>query len=299
VSLRIVLRDLLTLYQQLARDAAPVLPPKTTPFVAWARRLPELAASPAIAGQLDYWTRLAGRRAALPVEFPNGTNTYGDAARLVVGLTARETDALLRRLPAALDARVDELLLAALALAFRAWTGAPELLIELDTHGRADVLDGVDLSRTVGWFTSIYPVLLCAPDDDPLAALRAVQEALRGVPDHGIGYGLLRELHPDPAVRERMAAVPQPAVSFNYLGQFDRGPDGAPLGSALRIAPESPGPEQHPANPRPAELYVVGVVAGGTFDVQWSYSARRYRRATIQRLADTYVRQIRALIAYG
>jgi amino acid adenylation domain-containing protein/non-ribosomal peptide synthase protein (TIGR01720 family) len=299
VSLRIVLHDLLTLYQQLARDAAPVLPPKTTPFVAWARRLPELAASPAIAGQLEYWTRLAGRQAALPVDLPGGTNTYGDAERLVVGLNARETDALLRRLPAALDARVDELLLAALALAFRAWTGEPELLLELDTHGRADVLDGVDLSRTVGWFTSIYPVLLCAPDDDPLAALRAVQEALRGVPDHGIGYGLLRELHPDPAVRERMAAVPQPAVSFNYLGQFDRGQDGATPGLPLRIAPESPGPEQHPANPRPAELYVVGVVAGGTFDVQWSYSARRYRRATIQRLADTYVRQIRALIAYG
>jgi hypothetical protein len=114
--------------------------------------------------------------------------------------------------------------------------------VELEGHGREELFEGVDLSRTVGWFTSAFPVLLEVPAGGGAGELlRSVKDQLRAVPARGIGFGILRRLSPDAAVRERLAAIPAPQVNFNYLGQFGgrRGGVDAPRGR------NPPGPSTH------------------------------------------------------
>jgi non-ribosomal peptide synthase protein (TIGR01720 family) len=300
VSLRIVLADLLTVYQQLARGAAAELPPKTSAFQTWARRLAAYAQEPALRGEFDYWTQIARRPlAALPVDYPGGANTYGSAQRVFASLKAGETRALLQEVPSAYGVQISDILLCALALTFARWTGSHRLLVEQDLHGRQDVLAGVDVSRTAGWFTSIFPLLLEVDRPDDLsAALGAVRDQLERLPWHGVGYGLLRYLCDDQEVRARMRAVPQPQVNFNYLGQFEQGAFEVTPEVPLRIAPESPGAEQDPQGVRPALIYIVGTVADGTLDIMWSYSANVHKRSTIERLAKQYIVELRRLIAH-
>ncbi|MCG8352710.1 MAG: condensation domain-containing protein, partial [Chloroflexales bacterium] len=315
VSLRIFVGDLLTVYRQLDQDEAPALPPKTTPFQAWAAQMEAYAQTASVRQELDYWLALSRQAApALPVDFPGGANSYGDAMRLVAGLNVQETQALLREVPAAYGSQINDVLLTALVQTFARWTGEQRLLIELDSHGREDVLEGVDVSRTVGWFTSIYPVLLdLTATDDPVAALREVQAQLRRLPQRGIGYGLLRYACRDETIRSALSQMPQPEVNFNYLGQFDQ-PVGAPPATSpeteaggngtaavvpFRVAGESVGPEQYPHGRRSALLYIVGVVAGGKLNIQWSYSAKLYKKSTVERLARNYLKELRQLIAYS
>jgi non-ribosomal peptide synthase protein (TIGR01720 family) len=300
VSLRIVLADLLTVYQQLAGGAAAELPPKTSAFQTWAQRLASYAQGTALREELDYWAQIARRPLApLPVDYPGGANTYGSAQRVFASLKAGETRALLQDVPSAYGIQIGDILLCALALTFAHWTGSRRLLVEQDRHGRQDVLEDVDVSRTVGWFTSIFPLLLDIDDLDDLgAALGAVREQLSRLPWHGVGYGLLRYLCDDADVRAQMQALPQPEVNFNYLGQFEQGSPEVTPKLPLRVAPESPGAEQHPQGVRSALIYVVATVADGTLDMMWSYSPNVHKRTTIERLAKQYIVELRRLIAH-
>jgi hypothetical protein len=163
-----------------------------------------------------------------------------------VELDEAETQALLTAVPPVYGTQVNDVLLAALARVLTEWSGGRAALVELEGHGREDLFPGVDLTRTVGWLTSAYPVLLEAVDGDAGARLRAVKEQLRAVPHRGIGFGVLRWMSPDAELRARMAALPEPQVSFNYLGRMDGAPgggdalltpDGGPLGRCARPPP--------------------------------------------------------------
>ncbi|MEK8169895.1 condensation domain-containing protein [Streptomyces sp. M19] len=156
-------------------------------------------------------------------------DTAATARSLTVALSAPVTDAVLSRVPAAFNASVDDVLLTALTVAVAARHGAAPVLVDLEGHGRHDVVAGLDLARTMGWFTSVHPVRLDPGPVDwdglwaagPAAGrlLKRVKEQLRAVPDHGLGHGLLRYLNPDTA--PELAALPAPQIGFNYLGRFD------------------------------------------------------------------------------
>src|SRR5262249_28287913 len=137
--------------------------------------------------------------------------------------------------------RIQELLLAALAAALRAWTGAACLLVDVEGHGRDEIAAGLDVSRTVGWFTSIFPLALDLREETPAERLKAVKAKLRRIPRAGMGYGLLRYLGDEEAAA-RLRARPRSPVLFNYLGRLDRGAAG---GAALwRAAPGGAGAER-------------------------------------------------------
>jgi hypothetical protein len=128
----------------------------------------------------------------LPRDLP-GDNLVGSERTFTLALGADETSALLHEVPAAYRAQINDVLLTALAAALAPWTGSPALRVDVESHGRAPLFDDVDLSRTVGWFTSFHPVRLALPHAGSLVdQLRAVRSTLRRVPNHGIGYGLLR-----------------------------------------------------------------------------------------------------------
>ena len=305
VSWRILLDDLEAACDQAERGAAPALPARTTPFTRWAERLAALAQSGERAAELDLWLG-DGRAGAAPLPLdilpPGGregaeaANTAGAAGTDRAVLDAEATAALLAEASAAAHPGVDAALLAALVEACCAWSGAPSLLVHVEGHGREPVVPGADLSRTVGWFTTLAPLLLARPDGAgparPGALVQAVQERLQALPDRGLGHGLLRFGGGSPEAAARLAALPQPEIAFNYLGRLDR-----VLAPASRFAPaDGPaGPPLGPRNRRPHLLQVDAAVRGESLEVVWTFGERLHRRETVERLAAAHLDALRRL----
>ncbi|MEK7784670.1 MAG: condensation domain-containing protein, partial [Chloroflexota bacterium] len=171
------------------------------------------------------------------------------------------------------------------------WAGARAVLIELEGHGREEITPDIDVSRTVGWFTTVYPVKLERQEGNPGEALKTVKEQLRRIPRRGLGYGLLRYLGGE-STREQLRTLPQAEATFNYLGQMD--------GAASEFSPalESRGPEHSPHCRRSHLIDITGNIAGGCLRLEWTYSANLHRQATIQTAAETFAAELRKLIAH-
>ncbi|MDD1961411.1 non-ribosomal peptide synthase/polyketide synthase [Pseudomonas sp. 39004] len=295
VSWRVLLEDLQQAYQALRAGAAPQLPAKTSAFKAWAEHLQRHATSPVLQAELGFWqAQLQGADDALPCDYPQGENLLKHAASVSTKLDRETTRQLLQQAPVAYRTQINDLLLTALARVVGRWTGRPEVLVRLEGHGREDLFDGIDLSRTVGWFTSMYPITLRAQPG--LAdSIKAIKEQLRAVPNKGVGYGLLRYLGGDNA-RDVLAALPQGEIVFNYLGQFDGSFDGQ---SSLFVpAKEYAGATQDADAPLPSVLAVNGQVYGGELKLSWSFSRELFDEATLKRLADAYADELRLLVAH-
>ncbi|MBI5302089.1 MAG: amino acid adenylation domain-containing protein [Chloroflexi bacterium] len=290
ISWRIVLGDLLTAYQHAHRGERVQLPLKTTSFQHWAERCNAYAQSNSVRDELPHWLdALEDGATALPMD-ADGENAEASAQSVVVSLDADETDALLHRVLATNQVEINDVLLTALAQSLTRWTGSRAVIVDLEGHGREDLFEDVDVSRTVGWFTALYPVRLELDNATPSHALNAIKEQLRRVPNHGLGYGLLRYLN---AEAQPLRALSHPQVVFNYLGQFDQGLEAA----LLEIAPESRGAERSLCDARPHLLDINGGIAGGCLQMEWTYSENIHRRETIERVANDFIRALRALVA--
>jgi amino acid adenylation domain-containing protein/non-ribosomal peptide synthase protein (TIGR01720 family) len=297
-SWRIILEDLWTAYRQLQSGAAVRLPLKTTSFQQWAERLAVHARSAVVGEERAYW--LDQSRAAvrdLPVDFPGGANSRDASDTVVATLSTEETHTLLHEVPRAFRTQINDVLLAALARAFEGWTGEPQLLIELEMHGREEIVTDLDLSRTVGWFTSFCPVLLdLSGTSEPAEAVQAVKEQLRRIPDRGVGYGLLRYMTGDDALADQLRSLPAAEVSFNYLGQMDSlVPDSSPW----VLDRGASGLVQSRLGRRKHLLEINAAVLGNQFQVRWTFSTNVHRRTTIELLAEGYRRTLQALLAPG
>jgi non-ribosomal peptide synthase protein (TIGR01720 family) len=285
ISWGILLEDLGRGLEQ-RRSGRPVsLPPKTTSIREWSLRLQEHARSTEVAEQAASWLPLPwSEAAALPVDHPEGENTAGSVRSVSVRLDEEQTRAVLHEVPAAFNATVEDALLAALATAVAEWTAGRWLLLDLEGHGRESLAPDLDVSRTVGWFTAIHPVLLHARRDaGPGAALMSVKEQLRAVPGRGLPFGLARYLAPDGALSRRLAALPSPQVAFNYLGQIDKI---MARQGALVADLEGAGPSRSPRGRRRHFLEISGGVRQGRLRISFAYSDQVHREDTIQRLAD-------------
>ena len=299
-----LVEDLETAYRQAARGLSVSLPPKTTSFQEWARRLTRHAGhagSEALARELDHWRETAQVSVPrLPVDFPSsGGDLTGDEDAVSFDLSAEETRDLLQTVPSTYHSRIDDALLSALVRALSGWTGSPRLRIDLEGHGREPLsgdigdVDDLDVSRTVGWFTSLYPVVLEAGDADPGDALVSVKERLRAVPGRGIGYGLLRYLG---GAGEALGAAPPAEILFNYLGQA-----GTASGeSSLFLASVTgTGPNRSLRGRRTHALSITGLVTDGRLRITWTYGSRTHRRETAERLAAAYAGALRELIQHS
>jgi non-ribosomal peptide synthase protein (TIGR01720 family) len=294
VSWRILLEDLQRAY--LHREGAPSTPQlKTTSIKQWTEAAQHAAGSEAVLSELGFWEKQdSPQECSLPLDVPAADRTEASADTCHVQFTREETEALLREAPAAYHTQVNDLLLAALAQTFHRWTGKDHLLLDLEGHGREPFVAGTDLSRTVGWFTSIYPFLLRLPQGSTGEVVKGVKEQLRAVPSGGVGYGLLRYLsrHPDAAGLRHQTA---PQICFNYLGQLDRGTNGQTL---FELAGGPTGKEHGASNPMRYEFNINADITDGCLTVSWTYSAARVSRATMDMLAASYRRHLRELIAH-
>jgi non-ribosomal peptide synthase protein (TIGR01720 family) len=290
VSWRILLEDLDAVYAALAGGTPARLPAKTASFKSWAEQLVDYAQSALAQRELAYWQGVSWPEAGqLPVDHADGINDAGSIRMVTTWLDADDTLALLQEVPGVYHTQINDVLLTALVEAFAEWTGRRSLLIGLEGHGREDLFEGVDLSRTVGWFTSLFPVLLdISAALDPGSALKSVKEQLRTVPHRGIGYGILRWLG-----RNDSLPTPEPEVSFNYLGQVDGSSD-----AAFRFASEDCGAAASPDARRPHLIDVSGGIRDGRLRLHWTYSSAVHDAATIESIAATYVARLQDLIAH-
>ncbi|HTI26610.1 MAG TPA: condensation domain-containing protein, partial [Kutzneria sp.] len=268
VSWRILLDDIESAYHGRP------LPPKTTSYVDWARRV----AAHDFSADRPYWERTASVDGSLPLDRPATPLT---SETISVRLDADTTDALLRKVPEAYRTQANDVLLSALGRALAGWCGRDTVLVGLEGHGREDIVDGVDLSRTVGWFTAEYPVALDIPAGDWGVTLKSVKEQLRAVPSKGLGYGALRHLHGD-------APEIKPGISFNYHGQWADDPTG--------FYRSITGGDQEGA--RTYLIDVIGIVQDGRLELGWTYSPEIHDAETVHNLADTMLAGLREIVAH-
>ena len=297
VSWRILLEDLQRGYEQLSSGGEVELGAKSTSFQRWAEELTVQAQEAELQGEVGYWVAQGWERAReLPVEKESGRQRIATAGTVSKSLSEEETRKLLQEVPETYHTQINEVLMTALGRALGGWLGEGEVVIEVEGHGREEVVAGLDLSRTVGWFTTIYPVLLAVGEEEELGAgLKRVKEQLRQIPQHGIGFGMLKYLSADEAVREQMRKVPGGAVSFNYLGQFDQVLKGSTL---LSAAEEASGAGQGVAEKLAYQLSLNSLVREGRMQVSWTYSKHSYEEATIEQVAESYMRSLREIIAH-
>ncbi|WP_025110384.1 non-ribosomal peptide synthetase [Pseudomonas sp. H1h] len=293
VSWRVLLEDLQQAYAQALNGTAIAFPGKTSAYQHWVARLQ--GHLPNFAQSFDYWqTQL--REAAqddLPCERPQGSLENRHEQKIELTFSAEQTRKLLQQAPAAYRTQVNDLLLTALARVVCRWSGHTASLIQLEGHGREDLFDDIDLTRTLGWFTSLFPVNL-VPADTLGASIKTIKEQLRAVPDKGLSYGALRYLG-DEQTAATLAAQAKPRITFNYLGQFDRQFDEAAL---FVPSSEGGGVAQDPSAPLANWLTVEGQVYGGELSMNWGFSSQMFDRATVQRLADEYASELNALIEH-
>ncbi|MUN36833.1 non-ribosomal peptide synthetase [Actinomadura litoris] len=295
VSWRILGPDLAEACRAAANGDVPALEPVGTSFRTWARRLAEAALEPSRAAEAALW-----RRVLEPPAPPLGDrpldperDTHATAGHLSLTLPADVTEAVLTRVPATYNAGVNDVLLTAFALAM---PGGPDgVLLDLEGHGRQEQVAGADLSRTAGWFTSMYPVRLDPGGTDPDAALKRIKERLREIPDQGIGYGMLRYLNPGTA--EALAGLPEPPVGFNYLGRFAVGAEE----TDWSVVPEAAGlaPAEDGAAPLAHVVEVNALTQDGAHGPElvagWTWATGVIGEARVRAMAEGWFAALRSL----
>ncbi len=291
VSWRLLIEDIESAYRQCLRGETVSLPARTASFKEWSERLSAYAMSDALQRERPYWRSVTSASVTpIPLRHAGEPCLEGDARTIVAALGTEETRTLLQRVPSAYNTRIDDVLVSALATTLARWLGEGSVLVDMEGHGREELFDGVDLSRTVGWFTSVYPVRLALEAGRSAGdGLRAIKEQLRTIPERGVGYGVLRYLAHAPE------ASADGQLAFNYLGQFDQVVAGSRLFS---FASEPAGAWHSPRAARRHPLDVVAMVRGGKLEVCWTHAGRQLDGAVAAKLSADYMTALRELIAH-
>jgi amino acid adenylation domain-containing protein/non-ribosomal peptide synthase protein (TIGR01720 family) len=299
ISWRILFEDLQTTYKQITNGEAVQLRAKSTSYQQWAAQLKAYAATTEPGQEIGYWTDERRRQIQpLPVDH-HGRNLESTIKYANSKLSKELTEALLREVPRVYHTQINEVLLAALAGIYQQWTGERYLIVDVEGHGREALREEVLLTRTIGWFTSIYPLLLeVEAGSDSGERLKGIKEQVRKVKNGGIGYGVLRYLSADEAVRRQLREQPQAEISFNYLGQHDQAASEVKEAGLFRAATEGVGPVRAAQGDRRYKLQVSSSVMGGELYMSWEYSTAVHREETVAQLAAEYLRELERLIRH-
>ncbi|KEQ24251.1 non-ribosomal peptide synthetase [Paenibacillus tyrfis] len=296
VSWRIVLEDLEAAYEQaLTHEGDIVMPPKTHSFQVWAEAVQQYARSGEVLREADYWAAVESTPCVpVPRDFEAPDNRVKDEAQAMITLPTEETERLLKQVHRAYNTEINDILLTALGLTLKEWMNTNRIVIQLEGHGREDVVKAMNITRTVGWFTSQFPVVLPMEHTDDLGyQIKSVKEHLRQLPNHGIGYGLLKYITPPESV-PGLTSTQQPDICFNYLGQIDTdlhkrwfGPSPWPVGRLTSSEAE-----------RTASLFITGYVQDRRLHFTIDYNHTHHRHGTIAALLDKFRGRLLDLIRH-
>ncbi|MDY7019982.1 MAG: condensation domain-containing protein, partial [Cyanobacteriota bacterium] len=297
VSWRILLEDFTLAYQQLSHREKIQLPAKTSSYQDWSTGLIAYSESEKITSELSYWLAQSEKHInSIPVDFSEGrsANTVGSTAQVGVTLDANLTRILLEEIPKTSSTQINDILLTALVQSYYQWTGFRSVLIDLEGHGREEqLLENINISRTVGWFSAIYPVVLeLGTAQNTGETLKSVKEQLRDIPNHGVSYGILRYFSWEKAVQLPLINAPQSEVIFNYLGQIN------PVQSELfRLDLSDSSPfNKSPVATRRYLLEINGLIAHNQLQLNWNYSKNIHKRETVEAWANHFLTALETLI---
>lgn len=284
--------EFISLHNELEEDGSVALPAPATSYEAWAHALKRYADSDVLRQQAGLWQDLPWARIRpIPLDHPSGLNTNESATDLEVEFTPETTTALLRRTPGVV--RKTDLILAALARTFAAWTGSDTVLLDMLGHGRDDAIaDDLDPIDSIGFFIAYTPLVLRLHESGAPAMTDQIEPLLR----RGLGFDLLRHMTSDAGLRREFRDLPRAEILFNHQGRLDE-PDELPRGSMFCAARESSGQTHHPQGLRYYPLAVSSKIQHGRLRVAFVYSTDLHERSTIATLADELRGQLDAVLS--
>ncbi|MCY8373197.1 condensation domain-containing protein, partial [Bacillus haynesii] len=290
ISWRILLEDFAAGYAQAEKGEPIILQEKTHSFAEYAARLKEYAGSKAFAKEIGYWQEVEqAETALLPKDDEAEDKRMRHTKTAEFSLSKEETEQLMTKVHEAYNTEMNDILLTALGLALKEWTGQEDFIISLEGHGREDIIDGLNISRTVGWFTSQFPALIQMRHSEDIGyQIKQIKEELRHIPNKGIGYGIYRYL-----TEEGKEAQPiKRDISFNYLGQFTEMAD-----SGLFTRSTLPsGDPLSPETEKPNALDIVGYIENGILTMSIAYHSLEYKESTVAAVAASFKTYLLQLI---
>ncbi len=294
VSWRILIEDFQSIYSQLSDDKEVKLPLKTSSFNEWANILFTYSNSDKIENDINYWKKISENKTHEILEKYSGENTEESSISDNVILSEEITENLLTKVNDKYNTKINDILLTALLKSYSNWSGKRSLIVNLEGHGRENLFEDLDISRTVGWFTSIYPLFLDMKKSVSLADLiPTVKEQIRNIPNNGFTYGLLRYLSSDDELRKSLKNIENDFITFNYLGQLDNIMNEKTL---FKIANESKGFERDPKNKRESIIDITGSVVNKKLSINFSYSSNCISKDRIADLIKNYENDLKKII---
>ncbi|WAJ15635.1 lichenysin non-ribosomal peptide synthetase LicA [Bacillus paralicheniformis] len=290
ISWRILLEDFAAGYAQAEKGEPIILQDKTHSFAEYAARLEEYAGSKAFAKEIGYWQEIEqAETAALPKDDEAEDKRMRHTKTAEFSLSKEETEQLMTKVHEAYNTEMNDILLTALGLALKEWTGQEDFIICLEGHGREDIIDGLNISRTVGWFTSQFPALIQMRHSGDIGyQIKQIKEELRHIPNKGIGYGIYRYLTEE----DKKAKPIKHDISFNYLGQFTEMAD-----SGLFTRSTLPsGDPLSPETEKPNALDIVGYIEDGILTMSIAYHSLEYKESTVAAVAASFKTYLLQLI---
>ncbi|MCK4258429.1 MAG: amino acid adenylation domain-containing protein [Halanaerobiales bacterium] len=292
ISGKVLIEDLTQIYLSLKQGKKIELPAKTTSFKTWTDALYEYGKSQITEEDRAYWEDIIQIKVSLPIDFDHGPNLWTKMGKVSAHLSKEETELLLAHTNQAYETEINDILLTSLAVTLQKFTGSDETLVELHGHGREDLFDHINLSRTVGWMTMSYPVKLDVRGSNNLERqILTIKEQVHYIRNKGVDYGILNHMSENPLSELNLANV----VVFEYMGQYDQEIQQNPL---FDFAVEYYGEKVSPNYSKETPITVVGLVIGGQLHITFNYSETKYNQQTIQKVCDEYMTNLKNIIQH-
>ncbi len=293
-SWRIFMEDFGNAYRQSVEGKEIILPEKTDSYKEWTEQLYEYANSKELLDEILYWKAKENVIIkTLPRDTVKNIEKIHGSGEVMLSLSKEDTEALLRNAKRAQGIEINDIMLSALAKTIKEWTGFDKLAVTLEGHGREEIIKDINISRTIGWFTSEYPVVLELERlKEPLDYLNNICSCLRELPNKGVGYGILKYIT-KPENKREISFMLNPEISFNYLGQFDTDIESDEFEISEYMSREVAVSNEDEIK---GTLSVLGLVAEGRLRVYFLYNMRDYRKDTIQKLCDSYINNLKQIV---
>lgn len=295
VSWRIILNDFSIIYNAMMSGEEVVTSNKSLSYKDWVEEINKYANSKRLLKEINYWNSLEKQKLDfLPRDMEPESNKLEDEMVLGFELDEIETENLLKGVNRPYNTEINDILIAALGLSIREWTGSTKVAISLEGHGREQIIDYIDINETVGWFTSQYPVVInmSSMDDIPMT-IKTVKETLRKVPNKGIGYGILRYITDTENIKNVEFNL-KPQIGFNYLGQFDQDINSKYFTFSDIATGTSISPEMDRIN----DLEIIGLIVEKKLKINFHYCNNQYMETTIREILNKYKKNLRNIITH-
>jgi non-ribosomal peptide synthase protein (TIGR01720 family) len=294
VSWRILLEDFQQVYQKLIQGEQPVLPAKTQPYRDWAKTMQNAAQDSKILEEFNYWEKVGQVDIPpLPKDYIYHDSKMEDCEEVSFLLSKELTTQLISNIHHIYQTEINDILLTAVSLSIKKWLHSDRIGIMLEGHGREEIVSDAEVHRTIGWFTSMFPVVFdfsLQSTKEIGQSIKEVKETLRRVPNRGIGYGILHHLKPN-----HLPISNQPEILFNYLGQFD---EIFTKKSMFSLFNQSTGKWNHPQMKRAYTLEIDAIVLNEMFSLCIRYSNKDYDKETIEEMAANIKAQLEIIIKH-